>query len=120
MNLQERKSRAEKKGEQQLWLNDARGVYIPRDFAKSFVDRDKNVSGVTAEEWTRLEAGPDEAWYWEVWDNVLDNAIVTDNDGVKYRLYQEGDLWLIPEGMEWSDEKEGYVWPDEEESDDVS
>ena len=30
-----------------LWLSDARGQYIPRDFANSFSDRAKHVKGVS-------------------------------------------------------------------------
>lgn len=97
-----------------LWLSDARGQYIPRDFAKSFADREKSVSGVTADEWARLEDGPDAAWHWETWDNVLSNAVVTDENGVKFHLHQDGDLWLIPEGMEWSEETNTFEWPNED------
>jgi len=35
---------------------------------------------------------------------VEDGAIV-------YTLYQDGNVWLIPRGMEWSDETGFYVWP---------
>jgi len=100
-----------------LWLSDTRGVYIPRDFALSFADRDKSVSGVSAEDWKVLEAGPDGKydWYWEAWDAVCQDAVVTDEHGVKYRVYQDGDCWLVPDGMEWSDEEETFVWPGEEE-----
>jgi hypothetical protein len=97
-----------------LWLNDARGVYIPRDFATSFVDRTKHVSGVTEEQWQTLEAGPDQEYYWETWDDVLTNAVVTDPKGVKFTLHQNGDLWLVPDGMEWSDENDTFQWPQEE------
>ena len=102
-----------------LWLSDARGVYIPRDFATSFKDRAKNVSGVEPKEWEFLEAGPDAAWYWETWDNVLDNAVVTDDAGVKFTLHQDGDLWLVPEGMYWNDEKDTFEWPEESEEKDA-
>jgi hypothetical protein len=101
-----------------LWLNDARGVYIPRDFATSFVNRAKNVTGVSDENWAILEAGPhDNEHYWDTWDDVLNNAVVVSEGAtiVKYRLHQEGDLWLIPEGMEWDDTIEGFRWPDEDE-----
>jgi hypothetical protein len=99
-----------------LWLNDARGVYIPRDFAASFVDRAKHVTGVSDEDWKILDAGPhDNEHYWDTWDTTLNNAVVTDNNGVKFSLYQEGDLWLIPEGMEWDDTIEGFRWPDDDE-----
>lgn len=111
-----------------LWLSDSRGVYIPRDFAKSFADRAKSVSGVSEEDWNCLEAGPDGgdtpfAWdgnesYWDVWASVCDNAIVTDEHGVKYRVYQDGDCWLIPDGMVWDDETDSFRWEDEIENQD--
>lgn len=98
-----------------LWLSDARGIYIPRDFAQSFENRDKHVSGVSEQDWGILEYGPNHEHYWDTWQNVCDNATVTDTKGNKYSLHQEGDLWLIPEGMEWDDETENFVWPEEEE-----
>ena len=98
-----------------LWLSDSRGQYIPRDFANSFADRAKNVSGVTDEQWAILEAGPDyKDHYWHVWDEVQENAIITDENGIKYRTHQDGDCWLVPEGMIWDDESETYKWPEEE------
>lgn len=102
------------KPDMMLWLSDARGVYIPRDFAKSFADRAKNVSGVTDEQWAILEAGPDHELYWDVWTEVCDDAVVTDENGVKYRLWQEGDLWLIPEDMEWNEDEQTFKWPEEQ------
>lgn len=99
-----------------LWLSDARGVYIPRDFAKSFTDRANHVSGVDDEDWAILEAGPDHEHYWDVWTEVCGNAVVTDEIGIKYRLNQDGDLWLVPEGMQWNDEKDTFEWPEETES----
>lgn len=92
-----------------LWLNDARGVYIPRDFANSFADRAKAVKNVHAETWTDLEAGPDHENYWDAWADVLDNASVTDEHGHTYRLHQEGDLWLIPETWVWDEALEFFV-----------
>jgi hypothetical protein len=101
------------KPQMQLWLSDARGVYIPRDFANSFTDRATHVSGVSADDWTVLE-NPHHESYWDVWTDVLDNAVVTDTRGTKYRLHQDGDLWLVPEGMEWSDSEGTFVWPESE------
>lgn len=65
-----------KQPEIMLWLDDHRGQYIPRDFANSFADRAQSVTGVTAEDWATLEAGPDVDWYWEAWANVIDNATI--------------------------------------------
>ena len=99
-----------------LWLSDSRGIYIPRDFAKSFVDRDKHVSGVSAEDWVVLESGPDNESYWDAWVDVCDNAVVTDEHGHSYTIWQEGDCWLLPRGMEWDNETRCFVWPEELEA----
>jgi hypothetical protein len=96
-----------------LWLSDARGQYIPRDFARSFSDRATQVTGVSDEDWKLLEAGPEEELYWDAWDCVTADAVITDNIGVKYRIHQDGDCWLVPVGMEWDDENETFVWPEE-------
>lgn len=102
--------------EMMLWLDDHRGVYIPRDFANSFADRAKSVSGVSPEDWAILEAGPESCSnesYWDVWSDVCDNAVVTDENGVKFRLHQDGALWLVPEGMEYDETTETFAWPDD-------
>jgi hypothetical protein len=98
----------------QLFLSDARGIYIPRDFARDI--KRELVSGVTGEQLDEL-ANDDNAsgeWYWDAWDDILSNCIVTDEKGQQWRLNQDGDLWLIPVGMEWDDATEWYVWPKEE------
>jgi hypothetical protein len=92
-----------------LFLSDARGVYIPRDFAKDI--KRIAVSGISDEDYEILESGPDHEWYWEAWHSVCENAVITDDKGVKYRVYQDGDCFLIPDGMEWSDKDNFFVWP---------
>ena len=94
-----------------LWLDENRGISIPQVFAESFKDRDTAVSGVSDETWEALDAGPDHEWYWEAWESVLNNAVVTDEHGTRYRLWQDGDLWLVPEGMMYDDATDTYVWP---------
>jgi hypothetical protein len=93
-----------------LYLDSARGIYIPRDFAQSFAST-KYVSGVSNTDLEILEEGPNGALYWDVWTDVLNNAIITGDDGIPYFLSQDNDLWLIPAGMEWSDETDFFVWP---------
>lgn len=112
-----------------LWLDDHRGQYIPRDFAKSFADRARDVHGVSDEEWAILERGPDGGmdsdipegefndFYWDAWQDVCDNATVT-SMGITYHVYQDGACWLIPDGMEWSDSLDFFTWPDDDDSDD--
>ena len=67
------------------------------------------------EDWAIVEAGPDHEYYWDTWDTVLANAQVTDENGVQYTLDQDGDLRLVPVGMEWSEENECWQWPESEE-----
>jgi hypothetical protein len=81
-----------------LLLSDARGQYIPRDFAREV--KRECVTGVTEEDWAILEE-PDHEWYWEAWNDVEQNAVVTDpTSGIEYIVYQNGDCWLVPVGVE--------------------
>jgi hypothetical protein len=98
-----------------LFLSDARGIYIPRDFAESIMP--EYLSGVPSEDLEILKSGPDHDVYWEVWDDVCNNAVITDKDGNKFRIYQDGDCWLIPEGMSQSDSGE-WIWPEDDSSED--
>lgn len=89
-----------------LYADSARGVYIPQYFAESVVR--ESVSGVSDEDWTILESGPDHEWHWETWESVLNNARVTRaSDGQVFVLYQDGDLWLVP--VEWSPEDDAWI-----------
>lgn len=106
------------KPETVLFLSDARGIYIPRDFAQSI--KRECLSGVSAETLATLESGPDSEWYWEAWDELMQSAIVTDSNGVQFTVYQDGDCWLIPKGMEWSEESGFFVWPSDESDDSES
>lgn len=80
-----------------LYADSARGVYIPQYFAES-INREC-VGGLTDLCWSNLTDGNamESDYYWDTWTHVLDNTIVTDpSTGVKYGLYQNGDLWLVP------------------------
>jgi len=96
-----------------LILSDARGQYIPRDFTVH-VARER-VANVSDDDWRSLAAGPDDSEYWDAWQDVCDHARVTDDAGNKYLVYQDGDCWLVPEGMTWDEEADGWRWPLEEQ-----
>jgi hypothetical protein len=73
-------------------LSDARGIYIPRDFAELFGE-------YISEEDSKILANPDNEWYWDTWCQVLNNTTI-EIKGAKYSLHQDGDLWAIrPEDM---------------------
>jgi hypothetical protein len=86
-----------------LVLLDTHGVYIPQMYC---ADLDKHLAecmGVDYQDVQTCQAGPDTEWYWEAWQNILDNAAVV-NDGVTWRLHQDGDLWEVPDGYEWPED----------------
>ena len=100
-----------RKPEPILFLSDARGVYIPRDFANEV--RCDCLSGVDDATLDILRAGPDHEWYWEAWQDVENNATITDpTTGIAYHVYQNGDCWLLPEGMTVNDTGE-FTWDNE-------
>ena len=82
-----------------LILSDARGIYIPRDFV---TDNYNEIAVDHCKAWrikpddaAILASGPDHEFYWETWDDVLSNAQYTDEEGNKYFLSQDGDLWAF-------------------------
>lgn len=91
-------------------LDSHRGVYIPRDFAQDFrfagPNGQEGWEGIDPENLEILRKGPDEEFYWEAWENVLNNAFyknerpikldgVTFPAGVTFRLEQDGDLFMM-------------------------
>ena len=85
-----------------LLIDGGHGQYIPQVFVGT-VDR-KRITGISDDQWAILSAGPEHEWYWEVWDEVLNGAIVTNpSTQERYYLHHDGDLWLIPEDAEWPD-----------------
>ena len=86
-----------------LLFDSDRGVYIPHHFATQ-ISRDciSSSSGNEIELIKSLDAlaeGIDGDDYWDEWCYVEDYAQVTmpEYPGIKYRLYMDGDLWLVPE-----------------------
>ena len=79
----------------EIFADSSRGRYIPQYFAET-VNR-KFVTGVGEDDYKVLEAGPDHEHYDDAWIGVLDNASITNPKGGKYHLYQDGDLWIVPD-----------------------
>ena len=83
-----------------LLISDSYGVYIPQKFAEWFEFDELGLSEAFRSDYEAIQTEPDISWYWDAWDAILDNAILTGqhehNKGKKYRLHQDGDLWAIP------------------------
>ena len=85
-----------------LFATRRQGIYIPQYFAES-IDRAK-LSGVSDGDMDILLSGPDHERYWDAWHDVGQSAILTDDNGVTYCMYQDGDLWLVPTDHDWDEE----------------
>lgn len=95
-------------------LDGHRGIYIPRDFAADFVfkaEGQEGWEGCKADDLEILRKGPDEEFYWEAWDNVLQSAFflssqpmkldgITFPAGTRFALDQDGDLWACDDREE--------------------
>lgn len=90
----------------QLLLSDSRGVYIPRDFVECFNMQQWHIESKYIE---RLSS-PDNEWYWDNWDVVLNNAYSIDKNGNKWHLWQDGDLWAICPVLMTEEEKQNFGW----------
>jgi hypothetical protein len=88
-----------------LLFDSARGVYIPRDFANEI--KRECVTGIDAETFATLEAGPDHESYWDAWSDVLDRATLTIG-GSEYTLQQDGDLWALCVERMTDEEKQNF------------
>lgn len=89
-----------------LILDDCRGVYIPHDFANEYDwSRFENID---ENDMSELLKGPDECeYYWDIWEDVLDNATFTEN-GNTWRLYQDGSVWLLCDALMTNEEKRNF------------
>ncbi len=84
-----------------LLIDGNQGIYIPKQFAEqvivgNFICPNKRE---LLQEWGEL-GNPNNEFYWESWETVLNDCILLDKDGNRFTLHQDGDLWAIPEGCE--------------------
>lgn len=95
-----------KKREPELLVDSHHGIYVPQYFAQAY---DMRAWHVKPEDEKILLAGPDHEWYWDTCDDVERYAWAYPVKGSrkKYTLYQDGDLWAIPEGFDF--EAAGWV-----------
>lgn len=111
-------------------VDEARGVYCPQKFCEKF-DFD-DFTGIDRDDWDTVLDGPDEEFYWHCWATICRDAVgVFDpstfslyggkvGDGkrfIKYTIYQDGGIFLVPEGVCMCGEKscENCNPPEEEE-----
>ena len=89
----------------EILLSDARGIYIPRDFDQGF-DLTK-WTGINESDVEILQ-DPENEFYWESWESVLNNAKFTSDDGRTFSLWHDGDLFAICYEMMTDEEKHNF------------
>ena len=87
-----------------LWCEE-RGIYIPRDFYQSYCkDMESVFDGLNTVSMAELD-NPENEGYWDTWNDALDRLSYTCPDGNVFKLYQDGDLWLICYELMTNEEK---------------
>lgn len=81
----------------EILLSDRRGIYIPLHFAEGFKIGEGGWQGIDAEDLETIQEGPETEYYWEAWDSILNKAFFVDQNGLRWTLFQDGDLWVIPD-----------------------
>lgn len=74
-----------------LLIDSRNGTYIPQIFVEDYSHYNWNIKKQDME----TLKNPDNEWYWESWENVINTAYYMDNDGVKWTLHHDGDLFAI-------------------------
>lgn len=98
-----------------LILSDARGIYIPRDFV---IDECGEIDYEHCKAWhiktedAEILKNPDHDAYWDTWNDILNYAYFTDDDGNDYRLHQDGDLWGLCHDRMTLEEKQNFGFED--------
>lgn len=96
-----------------LLVDSAHGVYVPAVFVEQFDLEKWDVAHLKDD----IEecSDPENDWYWDSWQTIMENAEFIDENGNTWRLYQDGDLWAYcPELMdkdEWRNFFPDDPWP---------
>lgn len=71
------------------------GVYAPQVFLQSLA---APITNVSQRDIDTVLKGPNDVkneWYWEAWDSIEQNAVITSKNGDKFMIYQDGDIFLL-------------------------
>lgn len=83
-----------------LFADASRGIYIPQHFAEALAEDARVVYDRNLDDWESIKPilldGPDHPDYWEAWETTINYAKLRHGRKV-YSLWQDGDLWLLPE-----------------------
>ena len=97
-----------------LLIGGNQGIFIPQTYAERYAD---NWRLGNSDALDILKEGPEHIEYWESWECVLNEATLTDNNNNLWRLYQDGDLWMICTELMKDAEYENFFGVEREKED---
>lgn len=81
----------------ELLVDDHHGVYVPKVFVTNY---DMSVwSNVDWDDIETIEKGPEAEWYWEAWQDIIDNATYVHKGHTWYLTQQDGGLFAYCEEL---------------------
>lgn len=80
-----------------LLIDEAAGIYIPKNFYTNFNFR---LWGLSKEAFRDL-SNTENQLYWDAWDEALAQAKYLDDDGHTWTLYQDGSLFAVRDDHSW-------------------
>ena len=96
-----------------LLLTDSMGVYIPKMFCE---DQSLQDFGITlTDEDREILQDPYNEGYWDLWDTIERKAVRVDEQGNEWRLWLDGDLWLVCYNLLDEEERECLGIDDDED-----
>lgn len=90
----------------ELLVDSHHGIYIPQLFCQAYRPYITNFDQVK-DDFNICLLNPECEHYFDAWDNLINNIELTNDKGEKFTigyLYDESDLWAIPEGYEYPEE----------------
>lgn len=87
------------------------GVYLGQHVVET-VKFDSGTVRVNDLAIVRLGPSGDNTEYEEAWSDIIDRGVVVDDDGVRYFLHEDMDVWAVPIGMNWNERYQRWEWPD--------
>jgi len=90
-----------------LVLDGNRGVYVPHEFGR-IVKAGMSWEGHDPESIETLLEGPEAEYYWEAWQDVIDNVTFVDSKGNHWYLWQDGDLFMYCDHLMTDEEYENF------------
>ena len=90
----------------ELLISDSHGIYIPKLFVE-MIENNNRWSNINKDDLSELD-NPENEWYFDSWSNILDNAVFIAENGDKYILYQDGDLWALCYDKMTIEEKDNF------------